>query len=192
MSARTMQTASLLIATITSGLMAGVFGLYAHTIMRGLGTTDDRTFVVAFQAIDRAIINPLFMSTFFGALAFSGLASAISLRDGGRTVLPWVVTAAALYLAIVIITVAVHLPLNDDIKAAGNLDSITDLARVRANFHETRWIAWNIVRAIANTIAFACLAWALVLHGRATDDSARRAAAPSTISPLGPADAGRP
>jgi hypothetical protein len=34
-----------------------VFGLYARTIMPGLGKTDDRTFAGPFQAIDRAIIN---------------------------------------------------------------------------------------------------------------------------------------
>jgi hypothetical protein len=51
------------------GLVAGVYGLYAHTIMPGLGRTDDRTFVGAFQSIDRAIINPWFMDGgFFGAL----------------------------------------------------------------------------------------------------------------------------
>ena len=40
----------------------------------GPHSTDDRTFVTAFQAIDRAIINPLFMLTFFGALVASGIA----------------------------------------------------------------------------------------------------------------------
>jgi uncharacterized membrane protein len=165
-SVRTVQTASLVVAAITNGLMAGVFGLFAHTIMRGLGTTDDRTFVSAFQAIDRAIINPPFMFTFVGALAFSGLASAMSLRDGGRSVQPWVATAVVLYLVVVVVTVAVHVPLNDGIKAAGDLDSIDRLAQVRADFHETRWVVWNVVRAIVSTTAFACLTWALVLHGR--------------------------
>jgi hypothetical protein len=36
------------------GLVAGVFGLCAHPIMPGLGKTDDRIFVGAFQAIDRS------------------------------------------------------------------------------------------------------------------------------------------
>ena len=48
------------------------------------------------------------------------------------------------------------------------LDGIADLSAVRGAFHETRWIAWNVVRAIASTVAFGCLAWALVLHGRTT------------------------
>jgi uncharacterized membrane protein len=60
--------AALVAATITMGLVAGVFGLYAQTIMPGLRRTDDWTFVAVFQAIDRAIVNPWFMASFFSAL----------------------------------------------------------------------------------------------------------------------------
>jgi uncharacterized membrane protein len=166
-SLRLAQTLSLLAATVTMGLMAGVFGLYAHTIMRGLGKTDDRTFVGAFQAIDRAIINPLFMLTFFGALLLTGAAALLHLKDDVRDVVPWVAVAAGLYLVVVIITMVVNVPLNDDIKAAGDPSRI-DVATVRAAFHETRWVAWNVVRTIATSAAFICLCWSLVLHGRAT------------------------
>jgi hypothetical protein len=81
----------------------------------------------------------------------------------------------------------VNVPLNDDIKAAGDPDRIADLGAVRDAFHETRWVAWNVVRTILNTVAFGCLLWALVLHGRATggadragavDDARAAAAAP--------------
>lgn len=161
-------TAFLLAATITTGLMAGVFGLYANTIMRGLGNTDDRTFVGAFQSIDRAIVNPLFMLTLFGALVFSGVATLLQVLDDRGSALPWLIVAFMLYLGVIVITVAVHVPLNDRIKAAGDPDRITDRGAVRADFHEARWVAWNLVRAIATTAAFGCLAWALVLDGRAT------------------------
>jgi hypothetical protein len=59
---------------------------------------------------------------------------------------------------------------NDGLVAAGDPDRIADLAAVRDAFHETRWVAWNIVRTIATTAAFGCLVWALVIHGRATAD----------------------
>jgi uncharacterized membrane protein len=157
---------ALFVATTGTGLMAGVFGLYAHTIMPGLGETDDRTFVGAFQEIDRAIVNPLLVATLFGALAFTALATALHLGEDARSMLPWLVAALLLYLAVVVITFAVNVPLNDDIKAAGDPDRIADLAAVRERFTETRWAAWNIVRAVASTAAFGCLAWALVLHGR--------------------------
>ena len=182
MSLESAQTTFLLAATITTGLMAGVFGLYAHTIMRGLGATDDRTFVGAFQSIDRAIINPLFMLTFFGGLVFSGAAALLHVGDDSRSVLAWLIVAFALYLGVVVITVAVHVPLNDHLKAAGDPDGIADLAAARASFHETRWAGWNLVRAIATTVAFGCLAWALVLHGRATSSDKRLSARPPAMA----------
>jgi uncharacterized membrane protein len=158
--------AALIAATIAMGLMAGVFGLYARTIMPGLGRTDDRTFVGAFQAIDRAIINPLFLSVFLGALVFTGLAVVLHLGEDGRPVLPWALAAFVLYLATFVVTLAVNVPLNDGIKAAGDPDRIADLAAVRERFNEPRWVRWNLVRAVACTAAFGCLTWALVLYGR--------------------------
>jgi uncharacterized membrane protein len=148
-----LQGAALVAATTATGLMAGVFWLYAHTIMPGLRRTDDRTFVGAFQAIDRAIINPWFLPAFFGALLLTGLAAALS--DGD--VLLWTLAALLLYLAVVVITVRVHLPRNDEIKAATDPDS----AAVRERFDEATWARWNVVRALASTAALACLAWAL-------------------------------
>ena len=164
-----LRATTLIAATMSMGLMAGVFGLYAHTIMPGLGRTDDRTFVGAFQAIDRAIINPWFLGGgFVGALAFTALAAALHLPADHRSGLPWIVGALVLYLAVFVITIAVNVPLNDAIKAAGDPDRIVDLAAVRAQFDEARWARWNIVRTAASTVALGCLAWALVLFGRAT------------------------
>lgn len=162
----TLRAVALLGATMTMGLVAGVFALYAHTIMPGLKKTDDRTFVAAFQSIDRAIINPWFMAgAFFGALVFT---VAAALMNIGEDALPWIAAAAVLYLIVVVITMAVNVPLNDAIKAAGEPDRIGDLAAVRERFDESRWAAWNLVRVVVSTAAFACLAWALVLYGRAT------------------------
>ncbi|MFD0967717.1 anthrone oxygenase family protein [Plantactinospora endophytica] len=161
-----MTGAVLVAAAMTTGLVAGVFLLYAHTIMPGLGRTDDRTFVGAFQAIDRAIINPFFMACFFGALVLTGVAAALHLRAGHRGVLPWLVVAFGLYLVVVVITLAVNVPVNDAIKAAGEPDRITDLARVRRDFGEARWRAWNLVRVVLSSTAFGCLLVTLVLHGR--------------------------
>ena len=157
---------TLVAATVTMGLMAGVFGLYAHTIMPGLGRTGDRTFVDAFQSIDKAIINPLFMATFLGALVLTGLAVALHLGEDGRSVLPWTVAALVLYLATFVVTIRVNVPLNDGLKAAGDPDRIADLAAVRERFNEARWVRWNLARAIVSSAAFGCLAWALVLYGR--------------------------
>lgn len=156
----------LVLATMTTGITAGVFGNYANSIMPGLARTDDRTFVGAFQQIDRAIINPLFMSFFFGALILTGLAAALHLGATGRRALPWIAIAFVLYLIVVIITIAVNVPLNDAIKAAGAPDQINDLAQVRRDFNEDRWRAFNWIRVVLSTSSFALLCVALLLHGR--------------------------
>jgi len=165
MTSTILRAATLMGATLTMGFAAGAFALYAHSIMPGLHKTDDRTFVAAFQAMDRAIINPWFMTTAFaGALVFA-LAAAITNR--GTPALPWIAAALGLYLVAVIVTVAVNVPLNDAIKAAGDPSRI-DVHQVRAQFHEARWAAWNLLRAVTTTAAFSLLTWALVLHGHST------------------------
>jgi uncharacterized membrane protein len=159
-----LRATSLLGATLTMGFAAGAFALYAHTIMPGLKATDDRTFVAAFQAMDRAIINPWFMITAFaGALL---LTIAAALANLGRDPLPWIAVALGLYVIVFVITIAVNVPLNDAIKAAGDPDRIGDIAAVRERFHEARWATWNLVRTLLTTGAFASLAWALVVYGR--------------------------
>lgn len=168
------RAASLVVATLSMGFVASVFVFYSNTVMPGLRSTDDRTFVTAFQQLDEAIINPLFLGFgFVGALVLTALAGALQLRANGRSgaVLRWIGVALVLYLAAFVITIAVNVPLNDDIKAAGDPDRIADLAAVRDDFKESTWVAWNHVRSVLSAVAFGCLAWALVLFGRNTADT---------------------
>src|SRR5918994_824860 len=80
-------------ATLTTGLMAGLYYAYAISVMPGLSRTDDRTFVSAMQQINVAIINPWFFVSFFGALVFTALAAVLHLRGDGQAVLPWIAAA---------------------------------------------------------------------------------------------------
>lgn len=160
-----LRVASLLAATITTGLVAGVFGIYGNAIMPGLAKTDDKTFVGAFQAMDRAIINPVFLGIgFLGALVFTAIAGLAQLKEKA---LPWIAVAFVLYLVTVIITMAVNVPMNDALKAAGDPNTI-DVAAARAAFDESRWRAFNLVRVLLSTTAFGLLAYALVLTGRSS------------------------
>lgn len=152
---------SLILAVFTMGLMAGVFQLYSHTVMRGLAKSDDKTFVEAFRAMDRAIMNPLFLATFLGAFVFTALATVFSLGSQWRSLLPWLIAALVLYFVVLLLTFRVNVPRNNDIKTTTD----PDLAAVRKRFDEARWTRSNDVRAWLSTAAFACLAWALVVYG---------------------------
>jgi uncharacterized membrane protein len=86
--------------------------------------------------------------------------------NADRRLLPWLLVAVVLNALVAVITVVVHVPLNDALKAAGDPDRITDPAEIRERFDAVRWTAWNLVRALATTAAFGCLCWALVVRGQ--------------------------
>ena len=142
--------AALLAATVTSGLLAGVYVLYAHTVMPGLRTLDDRTFVAAFQALDRAIVNPWFVALgFLGAPVLTAVALA---RTWGEPAAAWVASALVLHVVAMVVTARVHLPRNDAVKAAGDPDTLAtgDLAALRSAFDEAGWVRWNLLRAVTS------------------------------------------
>jgi uncharacterized membrane protein len=156
-----MRTLVLLTATIASGLMAGVFFTYTNSVLPGLHAAEDRSFVDAMQRMNVAILNGWFLILFLGTMVASAVALLLHLGPGQRTVLPWIVAGAALYAVTLVITFVVNVPLNNALNAAGPPGSIADFAAVRAAF-ESRWVAWNLVRTVTSTTAFASLAVALV------------------------------
>lgn len=150
--------AALVAGTVTTGMMAGLFGAFSYAVMPGLARTDDATFVQAMQRINVAILNGWFGTCFGGALVLTALA-AVLLR--GRPEQRWVLAGLVLYVVVLVVTFAVNVPLNDRLAAAGG----TGAAAAREAF-ETVWVRWNVVRAGASLAAFGCLSWALVELGR--------------------------
>ena len=162
-----LRTGTLILATMTTGLTAGVFVDWSNAIMPGLSDVDDRTFVTTFRALDAAITNPLFLGVgFTGALVFTGLSVALHRHSEHRPVLIWVTAALVGTLVVWGVTFGVNEPLNEKLRSAGTLQSDADFAAARALLDEARWTAWNTVRAVASTAAFGCLAWALAIHRR--------------------------
>ena len=97
-----------------------------------------------------------------------------------------------------VITMAINVPMNDKLVAAGDPSRISDLAAARNHF-EGPWVAWNAVRTVANTAALGCLLYAPVLHGRTTgqDERLAEAARPAvtttaTWAPPGGVEMGSP
>ncbi|WP_327702745.1 anthrone oxygenase family protein [Streptomyces decoyicus] len=188
---RVVQTATLLMATLGVGLMAGLFAAFAYAVMPGLRRSADRTFVEAMQNINRAIVNGWFLLPFLLPVPLLVLATVLAWNGPGRVALPWILAALVLYLAGFFVTSGVNVPLNnaldkapaDDGPAAlgdaggsrgpggraGTADTADRPGALKAarDSFEGRWVTWNIVRALAHTAAFGMLAWALFLHGGA-------------------------
>ncbi|WP_030302898.1 DUF1772 domain-containing protein [Streptomyces katrae] len=156
---------SLIAATITTGLMAGLFFAFDVSVMPALGRSDDRTFIAVMQRINVAIVNGWFMTGFLGSLLFTGLALALCLASGAGEVAPPLIGALVAYALQLGVTGRVNIPLNDALDQAGAVERIADPAAVR-NAFASRWVPANRWRTLLCTIALGCLAWALVLHGR--------------------------
>jgi hypothetical protein len=72
---------TLALATLTTGLITGVFYAYAVSVNLGLAEQPDASYVSTMQAINERIENPLFFLSFFGAALF--LLAALAPTTGG-------------------------------------------------------------------------------------------------------------
>ncbi|KAB2348080.1 DUF1772 domain-containing protein [Actinomadura rudentiformis] len=146
------------------GLSAGLLCAFTIAVMPGLTAADDRTLVDAMQQTIDKIENPAFFVIFFGAPVLAAVAFFQARRAGSTKTAVWILAGLALYTLTLVVTFTVHVPLNYELKEAGDPARIENLAAVRDDF-VSPWIAWDIVRTLAATAAFGSLTWALVLRG---------------------------
>jgi len=154
-----MRTISLILSLLTTGLAAGLFYTFSIAVLPGLARVGDRTFVEAMSGINKAILNGWFAIAFGGAVVFTAVAALLHLGGSHRTALVWIVAALVLYVAQLVITFTVNVPLNNELVAV-NLDT-DDLAAARERFEAT-WVRWNVVRTLLVTGAFGSLIGALL------------------------------
>ncbi|MGI5243663.1 DUF1772 domain-containing protein [Dactylosporangium sp. CA-139066] len=174
----------LILAVVCMGLMAGLFWGFDISVMPGLGDSDDRTFITAMQHINADIENGLFGLVFAGGLLVPGAAAVVLLVQKRRGAALWTAVATVAYFIVLILTMGVEVPLNNQLANAGPVDKIADLHKVRADF-EGVWVTVNHFRTLLCTIAVAALGRALSLHARA-----QRPAAP--VAPPYPPGPGAP
>ncbi len=140
-------TALLILASVGSGLNAGLFFVFSNTLMSSFDRLPAAGAVAAMNSINRVILNPLFFLVFFG----TALLCVVLLV--GRLNSPLVVAGAVLYLAGSIgVTMVCNVPLNDRLEKVS--PSANDL---ETQWHAYRgpWTRWNHVRTLACLLAAA-------------------------------------
>lgn len=155
-----MRIAVLMAATITAGMMAGLFYAYSISVMPALRKADDAILVEVMQRINTAITNGWFFLCFAGALVFPVIAAVLFGIDGDTGVLVPVVVGIGLYAAQLALTFGLHIPLNNALDAAGPPGRAPDPSAARRAYEE-RWVRWNHVRTLLCTGSFVSLSWAL-------------------------------
>ncbi len=152
-----LRTAALLAATLTTAMMAGFFHAYSFSVMPGLRGTDAAVLVEVMQRINRAILNGWFFLLYVGAALFGLAAVALVALGGATEVLVPAVAGLLLYLAQLVVTARINIPLNNALDAADPTDPVA----AREAF-ETPWVRWNNARTALCTVAGAAWCGALL------------------------------
>jgi uncharacterized membrane protein len=151
-------------ATLTTGLVAGVFYAYSVSVDLGLAAQPDANYVATMQAINERIQNPLFFASFFGAGLFSLAALAVHLPGPRSGRLRLISVACLLYIGGgFLLTAFVNVPMNDQLAAVDPDAPARVLSRAR-DAYEGPWDFWNGVRTVFSTLSFVALIWACLLR----------------------------
>ena len=153
-------------AATTVGMTTGVMYSYQTAIMPGIGRLTDHEFITAFQAMDREIVNPVFIGPVFlggGALL---AAATIAHRDEPRR-FRRLATASAIYLAGVVgVTMAGNVPKNNKLAEFRVAPSTVQQAAAARQEFEGSWNRLHIVRTLASIASLGALSIAMVSNPR--------------------------
>lgn len=148
-----------LLAALGCGLIAGLFFAFSVSVMPALTRRPPAEGMAAMQAINVAILNPVFGLAFFGTALLCLVAVIVSLLRWGEPGAAYLLAGGLLYLAGSIgVTMVFNVPQNDALAAVSPADPVA--AGLWADYL-TRWTAWNHLRAVASLAATAALILAL-------------------------------
>jgi uncharacterized membrane protein len=147
-----------LLAAIGCGLIAGVFFAFSTFVMKALAQQPAAQGITTMQAINITVINPWFMTVFFGtAIACIGIAIAALLKWHQPNAV-YLLMGSLLYLVGTFgVTMVCNVPLNDALAIVdpNSPDGVTLWAK-----YLTDWTFWNHVRMVAAIAASALFMWA--------------------------------
>ena len=144
-------------ATLTTGLVAGVFYAYSVSVDPGLAAQSDASYIATMQEINVRIQNPLFFASFFGAVLFPLAALVVHLPAprSGRFLL--ISLACLLYIGGgFLLTAFVNVPMNDQLATVDPDAPARVFSRAREAY-EDPWNFWNGIRTVFSTLAFLAL-----------------------------------
>ena len=153
-----MKTLIIIVAILSTGLMAGIFFTWTNAVKPGIGTLDDMTYMKAFQAMNRLILNPLFYIVFILPVLTISISTYMSFGSTKLYVFELFLLSTLLYvLGVFLITIIGNIPLNELLE---NTDlekiSLTELSDLRGKI-ENKWNNFNLIRTVSSFISFLLL-----------------------------------
>jgi uncharacterized membrane protein len=149
-----MTTIILIITTITTALIAGLFYGYSCSVNIGLGKLPDAKYLLAMQSINKEIQNPIFFLSFLGTLILLPVSTYLHYLQNNQIAFWLLLTATIIYLIGVFgVTIFGNVPLNEAL-AKFNISSSTifEITHQRKLF-EIPWNKLHTIRTLASVIS---------------------------------------
>ena len=150
-----------LLAALGCGLVAGIFFAFSAFVMKALARVSSEQGISAMQSINITVINPWFMTAFFGTAAACVSTLIFAWVRWHHASAVYLLAGSALYLiGTLLVTIVCNVPRNNLLATVKPAD-----AKSAAIWSEyvAGWTAWNHVRTIASLAAAACFSIALVV-----------------------------
>jgi uncharacterized membrane protein len=143
----------ILTATVTA-LIAGLFFAWSCSVTPGLARIPDTMYIAAMQAMNRAILNPVFLICFAGNVVLLPLSAWLFYSTPVSTRFILLAAAAVVYLAgVFAVTIFGNVPLNESLDAfAIHTATPGEIAAQRLAF-EKPWNTLNMIRTVASTVS---------------------------------------
>ena len=140
-----------LVCALGCGLIAGFFFAFSICVMKALGKLQPPHGIAAMQSINVVVINPWFLTAFFGTAVACLAAIAASLSEWDDSRAPYWLMGSAFYLTgSILVTMLCNVPRNNALAA---LSPSSPEAAAFWSSYLTSWTTWNHVRMIAALVA---------------------------------------
>lgn len=140
-------------AILLTGLSAGLFLAWAVSVIPGTQRISDSAYLESMQAINRAIINPVFLLIFLGPVFV--LSASTFQHYSTRSTFWLLLVATLLYvLGTFGVTALGNVPLNDKLELLELADLNATQAKTFRHDYEQRWNQFHLLRTIASVGAF--------------------------------------
>lgn len=161
----TLSNILLVVTATTTALVAGLFYSWSVSVTPGLARLPDAGYIAAMQAMNDAILNPLFFVCFLGSVLLLPLSTYVHYAQLPSLRFWFLLAAAAIYIIGVFgVTILGNVPLNEALKSFPlQAASPQEVAAQRLAF-EGPWNQLNVIRTIAAIVAFVFVALACISH----------------------------
>jgi uncharacterized membrane protein len=151
------KTIVLLLTTLLTGLLAGIFFTWTNAVTPGIGHLDDINYLRAFQNMNRSIVNPLFLIVFLGPVLLS-FVTVYLYKSNHHYILWLLLLAAIIYLiGVFLITIMGNIPLNNLLDKTDLTNITLENAKSLRDQFEVKWNFLHLIRTITATLSFLLL-----------------------------------